>query len=310
MEIRKIGLSDLLSQLGSSFELVAGHPGRFALASVYTLLLSVALAALLIGGGFLFAKTDGESAAAFMKALAEQQPGTLVYLYGYVLLIYLLLAPLYAGWLLLCRQTSDGADASALTPFSPYANRAAWVKLACLLVIGIVIYAAAVYLFELLMLAFGIDMQAAARSVDPNAGGNAMAVLNLGAGYWTALCFSIAFNILLQFALYLGFTHGALARDGVFTSLRAGLLGVLKNLLPIVVFTVLVFIIIVVVVIVGVLAGILLMWLSDVLAATIGFAMLLLLLLYGYPVTSAFLYYFWSGILGDVPEAEDRKLPA
>lgn len=306
MQIKKVSLSDLFSQLIAGFRLVGNHPGRFVLASIYTLLASIALAALIIGGGFLFAKADGESAAAFLKALGEQQPGTLVYLYGYILIIYLVLAPIYAGWLLLCQQTDKSADASALTLFSPYARRSLWTKLASYIVVGLLIYAATIYLFELLMLAFGIDMQAIARSMDPNAGGNPKVVLNLGIGYWIALCFSIVLNFLLQCALYLGFVHCALACDGVFTTLKAGLFGVLKNLLPIIVFTVLVIIILFVIMFVGILAGVLLAWLNKALATVIGIVALLFLLLYGSAVSVAFLYYLWKGILGNDNAVETR----
>lgn len=298
MRIKKIGLSDLFSQLQAGFRMVGGHPGRFALASVYTLLASVALAVLVIVAGFLFAKTDGLQAADLLQGLQEQRPETLVYVYAFMFLVYLLLLPLYAGWMVLCRQTANEAGASALTPFSLYAERSAWMKLAAYLIIGVMIYAATIYLYELLMLAVGIDMQEAARAMDPNAGGNPMAALNLGAGYWTALCFSIVLNFLLQYVLYLGFAHCALAQDGVFATLKAGFLGVLKNLLPIVGFTVLTAIAITVVVLIGILAAVVLAWLNDALAAAIGIPVLLLLLLYAYPVSFAFLYFFWKGILG------------
>ena len=310
MEIRKIGLSDLFSQLGSSFELVAGHPGRFALASIYSVLVPLVLMTLVIGGGYLFARFDETQAAALLKALQEQQPEILIYIYLYIVLVYLALVPLFAGWLILCRQTDSGISASAVTPFSLYTSRTAWIKLVPYFIVGTLFYIAFIYLFELLMLVFGIDMQAASRSMDPNAGGDPMAALTLGSSYWTAVCLSAILGFFLQAMLYLGFAQCALTESSLSGSLKAGVAGVLKNLLPIFSFALLIIIALVLVTLFGILAVVVLNIIHEGMTTVLGGLIMLLLLLFGYPIGFAFLYYVWNGILGDARQSEDRELPA
>jgi hypothetical protein len=300
MQINKISLSDLFSQLIASFRLVGDNPWRFALASLLFFLVISALMFLI--GGLAFASIGQERILSFFTSVAAQNTKAMFYFYAFFFIYYLALVPVLGGWLKFCQKLDIGTNAASSEIFTIYKSVPELKKLILYFVVSVLLYLAVTSLLELLLLAFGIDIS----SLATKSGGNPSQILNMGIGFWIAILGMACIGFLTQGMLYLGFIDTALSENSIVDSLKAGIRGVLKSLLSIIVFTIIMGIILALCILMSALAGVALTLLHKGFAEVVWVVFFLVLLLFAMPLSNAWQYYFWKDILGKDNTIETR----
>jgi hypothetical protein len=300
VQINKVSLSDLFSQLIAGFRLVGDNPGRFTLASLLSILAFSAL--MVVIGGIAFAIIGQEGILSFFTSVAAQNTKALFYFYTFFFIYYLALVPVFGGWLKLCQKLDLGINAASSEIFTIYKSGPRVKKLVLYFVVSVLLYLAVSSLLELLLMAFGIDIG----SLTTKSGSNPSALLNLGLGSWVLVFGMACIGFLTQGMLYLGFYDAALSENGIVDSLKAGISGVLKSLLSIVVFAIILSIILALCIFMGVLAGVALSLLHKGFAEVVWVVFFLVLMLFAMPLSSAWQYFFWKGILGNDNALENR----
>jgi hypothetical protein len=236
------------------------------------------------------------------KRQAAQNTKALFYFYAFFFVYYLALVPVLGGWLKLCQKLDIGIHASSSEIFTIYKSAPELKKLILYFVVSLLLYLAVTSLLELLLLTFGIDIS----SLTTKSGSDPSALLNLGVGFWVAVLGMACIGFLTQGMLYLGFMDAALSENGVVDSLKAGISGVLKSLLSIIVFTIILSIILTLCIFMGVLAGVALSLFHKGFAEVVWVIFFLVLTLFAMPLSSAWQYFFWKGILGNDNAIENR----
>ncbi len=299
MDIKKVSVSEMFSMLLASFRLVDKHPGRFALASILSVLIGIVLAVLFFVA---FVLTVGLSQlATYAQSMQNSSTEYPIFFYATMIPLYLISIPLIAGWLKLCQNSDKNQPSTAHDIFLYFHFNDLFKKLIYYSVISIVIYLSISYLYEMLFLAVGVgvDYKEYQAAINTNAGGNPSAILDLGVGFWIATIGLVIIGLLMQAMIFIGFIHAALTNNSVIDSVKAGIVGVLKNLIAIVVFSIIILIAMLVVLAIAMLSVYLLSLLHIALAVIAGIALTVGAILFIYPLEFSFLYYFWNGILGN-----------
>ncbi|UGB37673.1 hypothetical protein [Frateuria soli] len=214
------------------------------------------------------------------------------------MLIALLLVPLYAGYLQVIDAAERGQRARARDIFKPYVRGQALRLIGYALLMMVV--CVALVAVVLVVTGGGLAswyMQAMAAQA------NHLPPPGLPAGFMTAFAlFSVLWLFMMGFyAISLG--QVSLGNRGVFASIGDGVVGALKNALPLLVFALsmlLVWVvatiaIVLLVLVVTLLAKLVGMWLVFVLAVPLYIAMILVL----YAMMFGVMYHLWRDVCGD-----------
>jgi hypothetical protein len=129
----------------------------------------------------------------------------------------------------------------------------------------------------------------------------------LSSSFWFAYCGLILLGIFLQQMLLLGFTQATLTDSNALDSLKAGISGILKNLLNFIVFFLVTSIVLLtaalIIVFVIILAAGAIALLNNTIVNLIGMALLFVLyialILTIYPLMFSFNYFTWKAVLGN-----------
>jgi hypothetical protein len=225
------------------------------------------------------------------------------------LLLSLLLAPLYGGLLAIIDAAERGRPAKATDVFAPYRSGGGAARMIAFAVGMLVVYAAIV---AIVVVAAGtgivhwyMDILAAqAAKTAPTA------LQHLPDGFGTAMALFTVFWLLLMGIYSVGFGQVALAGRSPVAALKDGLVGSVKNLLPLLVLSVglilataaVVLALLIVVGILALLAKLVGAWLLLVVALPIYLAFVLII----YVVMFGTMYFMWRDICGGsdtTPEA-------
>ncbi|MEP6898750.1 MAG: hypothetical protein ABI870_09485 [Rhodanobacter sp.] len=210
----------------------------------------------------------------------------------------LLLVPLYAGYLQVIDAAEQGLPAGALDIFKPYRQGEALPLIGYGLTM-LVVYAA---MIGIIIAATGggiaswyMQMLTVQANHQPPPG------LPHGFGIALTLFMVLALFIMGLYAIGLG--QVALRRRGVFGAVGDGIVGALKNLLPLIVFAVSVFlawiaiaiVLVIVVIVVALLAKLVGTWLMIVVMMAFYIAMMLIM----FTMMFGTMYYLWRDVCGD-----------
>ncbi|MGH8212872.1 MAG: hypothetical protein ACREPP_06565 [Rhodanobacteraceae bacterium] len=229
---------------------------------------------------------------------APPSPAVFIWVFAGSMLLGLLIVPLYAGYLQVVDAAERGQPARARDVFKPYRQGEALRLIGYGLAL-IVIYVA---LLGIVIVATGSGivgwyMQAL------SAQANHQLPPGLPHGFGLTLLMMMLAGLFIMGFYSISLGQIALRRRGVFNAIGDGLMGALKNLLPLLVlaFSLLVawiilaialLIVIGVIVLIGKLAGV---WLVLLLAIPIYIAMMLLV----FAVMFGVMYYMWRDVCGD-----------
>jgi hypothetical protein len=233
-----------------------------------------------------------------MNSGAPLSPTTFGLIMAASILLGLLLVPLYAGYLLMVNAAERGLPLRALDIFNPYRKGEA------LRLIG---YGLAIIAVYVAMLAIAITVTGGGivswymQALNAQASHQLPPALPDGFGITIALLMLLALFMLGFYAISLG--QVALNRRDVFGAIRDGVIGTLKNLLPLLVFAmslalawIVIAIIILLVVLLLTLVGKLIgSWLMLVLVIPLYIALLLVMLSAMFGV----MYHLWRDVCGD-----------
>jgi len=227
-----------------------------------------------------------------------QSPTVIISMMGVSMLISLLIIPLYAGYLQVIDATERGLPARVLDIFNPYRRGEAWRLIAFgmtnillyIIVIAIVIAVAGSGIASWYM-----QVMTAQAAHQPPPG--------LPQGFGTAMALFMVFGLFMTgyYAISLG--QVALGKRSVFGAIGDGLVGALKNLLPLVVFVVSLVLAWVVIIIAFAIVAFLLTligklvgaWLALVLMVPLYLAMMLAM----FTVMFGVMYHLWRDVCGD-----------
>ena len=302
MNIQKVSISDMFGWLLASFRLIGSNLGKFTLASLLSLLVIILLVVAIILVLF--------GAVGFSEL---SQPGyeldikTQLYLYASIAIIsILLLPPFIAGWLHLCSDLAAGRNCSATDIFSVYSTKLTWKKLIQYSFISLLLYVLVHIIYITICVLLGINYEDFVAMLSPKPGTDPMAILSLSSSFWFAYLGMILAGMFLQQMILLGFTQATLSDNNALQSLKAGLSGVLKNLVNFIIFfllTLIAFLIVAVLfgIVIGLAVGAIAL-LNNTTVSLIGFAILFVLyialILFIYPLMFSFNFFTWKGILG------------
>jgi len=234
---------------------------------------------------------------------AQPSPVTFGALMLFSMLIGLLVVPLYAGYLQMIDAAERGQRARARDIFKPYTQGQA-PRLVGYALLLLVVYVA---LFAMVMLAAGGGlagwyMQAVAAQA------NHLPPPSLPAGFMTALALFLVVGLFMMGFHAISLGQVALGNRSVFASLGDGVMGALKNVLPLLVFAlslvlcwiVATIAIVLLVLVVTLLAKLVGTWLVFVLGIPIYIVMALAM----YAVMFGVMYHLWRDVCGgDAPPA-------
>jgi len=233
-----------------------------------------------------------------MASGMAQSPTAIVSMMAISMLVGLLIIPLYAGYLQVVDAAERGMPARALDIFNPYRRGEAW-RLIGFGLTNIAIYIAVIAI--VIMLAgggiVGWYMQAltAQAAHQPPPG--------LPQGFATAMALFVVVGLFMMgfYAISLG--QVALGKRSVFGAVGDGMVGALKNLLPLLVFAVSLVLAWVVIIIAFAIVALLLAligklvgaWLMLVLLVPLYLAMMLAM----FAVMFGVMYHLWRDVCGD-----------
>ena len=233
-----------------------------------------------------------------MNAGTPASPATFGLIMAVSMLVSLLLVPLYAGYLQLVDAAARGLPARALDIFNPYrqgeALRLIGYGLAVLVVyialIGLVISATGGAII-------GWYMQAL------TAQANHQLPPGLPQGFGITFALFLLLGLLMMGFYSISFGQVALRRRNVFGAIGDGLIGAVKNLLPLLVFAVCGFLAGIglaiafglVAVLLGLLGKLIAVWLAIVLLIPLYIALVLVM----FTAMFGVMYYLWRDVCGD-----------
>jgi hypothetical protein len=309
MSVQSVEMTAMFGWVMDSFRLLRKKPAALMSASVVTLIFGIALCipmwTVMMGGMMESMKTGNMPMGGMGMGMGTNT--TLFYgVYAItVILGLLLMPPLVAGWIRLCRNIDHNQTASAFDIFQPYKNGALWFRGIAFAFLGFLIYAA---IFGLLALIFGDaiteymqqmqQQQLAALSGAPPPPFEPALILGIFLGYFVFLVLALA----LQFIYMTGFVEVALRDTSAIGAMKLALQGVLKNALKLIVFVLclfvaamMVFMIFGFVLVIGVT---LLSFIHPVIGMIVGAVFYTAFLLCIYPLMFAGHYFVWKSILG------------
>jgi hypothetical protein len=215
------------------------------------------------------------------------------------MLFHLLLVPLYAGYLQMVDAAERELPVSAFDIFKPYRQGDAF-RLMGYGLATIVVYVA---LFGIVIVTIGRHVAQWYMELLTAQASHQAPPTTLPEGFGTviALFMVVALFMTAFYAISLG--QVALSRRNVFGAIGDGMIGALKNLLPLLVFLVvcilawIVFAVVLVIValVLGFIAKLISYWLVFVVLVPLYIAMLLLI----FAVTFGVMYYLWRDVCGD-----------
>lgn len=219
------------------------------------------------------------------------------------MLVGLLLVPLYAGYLRVIDAAEHGLPARARDIFKPYRQGEA------LRLIGLGLAAKVIYyaLLGMIVVTAGKGiinwyMQVLAAQANHQL----PPALPHGFGITVALFFVLGLFMMGFYAISLG--QVALSRRGVFNAIRDGVIGALKNTLPLLVFALGIFLAYIAVVIVLVIVVVLLALLCKFVGLWLVFALMIPLyiamMLLTFAIMFGVAYYLWRDVCGDDTETD------
>ncbi|WP_266183224.1 hypothetical protein [Dyella humicola] len=233
-----------------------------------------------------------------MRAGTPQSPATFGWIMAISMLLGLLIAPLYAGYLQVVDAAERGLPARARDIFKPYRQGEAWRVIGLGLAIG-VIYVAVL----------GIVIAATGGGI----AGWYMQVLTAQATHQPPPGLPNGFGILMTLFTVLGlFMLGfyaislgqvSLGHRSVFGAIGDGIVGALKNLLPLLVFAVSLALVWIVVIIAFALVALLLALLGKLVGPWLMFVLIIplyvALVLAMFAVMFGVMYHLWRDVCGD-----------
>lgn len=215
------------------------------------------------------------------------------------MLLGLLLVPVYAGYLQVIDAAERGLPARVRDIFGPYQRGQAPSLIGFALAL-LLVYVA---VLAVIVLAAGGGLTSWYAQVLVAQANHLPPPVGLPAGFGTALALMLVFGLFLMgfYAISLG--QVALRRRGVFGAMGDGLVGSLKNLLPLIVFAVSLVLAWLIVGIALILVAALLVligklvsaWVAVVLIVPLYFALVLVM----FAVMFATMYYLWRDVCGD-----------
>lgn len=225
-------------------------------------------------------------------------PATLGWIMVGSILVGLLIVPLYAGYLQVIEAAARGLPARALDIFKPYRQGEAWRLMGYGLAV-LVVYAA--ILAIIVAAAGGGIMSWYAQVLTAQASHQPPPALPDGFGIAMVLAIVLGFIMMAFYAISLG--QVALRQRSVFGAIGDGMIGALKNLLPVAVFTLsaifasllAVIVFAIVVVVLSLLAKLVSVWLMLVLIVPLYIASLLIM----FAVMFGVMYHLWLDVCGD-----------
>lgn len=233
-----------------------------------------------------------------MSAGTPQSPAYIGWMMAISVLFGLLIVPLYAGYLQMIDAIEHGLPARAIDVFKPYRQGEAWRLMGFGLAIGVV------YVAMLGIVVVGTGggiaswyMQAltAQTTHQPPPG--------LPPGFGIAVGLFMLLGLLMMGFYAISFGQVALSRRSVFGAIGDGIVGALKNLLPLLVFAVSFAVTWVVVVIAFAIVAMLLALLGKLVATWLMFVLIIPLyvamVLTMFAVTFGVMYYLWRDVCGD-----------
>lgn len=211
----------------------------------------------------------------------------------------LLLLPVYAGYLQVIDAAERGLPARVRDIFGPYQRGQA----PGLIGFGVALLLVYAVVMVIIVMAAGGGVAGWYAQVFMGQASHLPPATGLPAGFGTALALALVFGLFLMgfYAISLG--QVAFRRRGVFGAIGDGLVGAVKNLLPLIVFAVSLVLAWLVVGIALMLVGILLAligkmvsaWLALVLIVPLYFALVLVM----FAVMFGTMYYLWRDVCGD-----------
>lgn len=227
-----------------------------------------------------------------------QSPAAIVWIMALSMLFGLLIVPLYAGYLQVVDAAERGLPARALDIFNPYRKAEAWRLIGYGLVI-MVIYVAVVAIVIAVtgggIASWYMQVLTAQTAHQPPPA--------LPQGFGTAVALFMVFGLFMMGFYAISFGQVALRQRGVFGAIGDGVVGALKNALPLLVFAVSALLAWIVVAIAFALVAFLLAmlgklvgtWLIAVLVIPLYIAMVLTM----FTVMFAVMYHLWRDVCGD-----------
>jgi len=227
-----------------------------------------------------------------------QSPTVIVSMMVISMLISLLIIPLYAGYLQVIDATERGLPARALDILNPYRRGEAWRLIAFGLtniLLYIIVIATVIAVAGSGIASWYMQLMTAQAAHQPPPG--------LPPGFGTAMALFMVFGLFMTgyYAISLG--QVALGKRSVFGAIGDGLVGALKNLLPLLVFAVSLVLAWVVIIIAFAIVALLLTligklvgaWLTLVLMIPLYLAMMLAM----FAVMFGVMYHLWRDVCGD-----------
>ena len=233
------------------------------------------------------------------QAGIQPSPATFGWIMAGSMLLGLLMVPLYAGYLQVVDAAEHGLPARARDIFRPYRQGQAWRLIGYGLAI-LVVYAA---MFGIIIAATGRGIIGWYMQVLTTQANHQPPPTALPDGFGTAMALFMVLGLFMMgfYAISLG--QVALRRRSVFGAIGEGLIGALKNLLPLLVLAVsLVLAWIVVAIVIAIVAILIVLlgkfvgaWLVLVLIIPLYIAMVLMM----FAVMFGVMYHLWRDVCGD-----------
>jgi hypothetical protein len=223
--------------------------------------------------------------------------------FGWIMLISmlfgLLLVPLYAGYLQVIDAAEQGASSRARDIFRPYRQGDAWR----LIGYGLAVMAFYAALFAIIIAATGRGLVSWYGQVLAAQANHQLAPAGLPPGFAVTLAMIMLLGLFMMGFYAISLAQVALRHRGVFGAIGDGLIGALKNVLPLLVLAVSLVVAWIVVVIVFLIVGMVIALLGKLLGAWLAVVLIIplyiALMLTAFMVMFAVMYCLWRDVCGD-----------
>jgi MFS family permease len=307
MSAKSVSISSMFGWIVDAFRLFKKNPGSLIGAGLLTILCFFALMLpmwLLMFGSMYRSMASGGMMAGQAPMMGDNM--TMFFgLYGLTLVLSLaLFPPMLMGWFRMYQAIDRGDAVGATDIFKPYRDADAWWRGIRYALLIMVIYIGVIGLFMLAFMGPFVDFQQQMMANQAAAlSGAAPTPPMLPAAFWLAYAGMFLVLIPLQFVYMLGFTEVSLRPTSALEALRLGAIGTARNLLKLLVFTLLASMFFGTVIVCIVLVLALLVWVlslaSSVLAVVAVIVLYFVVLLCLYPLMFAGHYFAWKSVLGD-----------
>jgi len=302
MRARSIPFGSMFAWIPSTFRLVMNHIGAMVIATLLTLLTTIACYLPLLGWMFKSVMADG------MPGLITAQQGTTYWvMYGIsMLLSVVVMGPVMAGWMRMSAAADRGEAITGTQVFALFADSERWIQL---LILAVLVIAVGLAFAGVLYLLFGDAFRAIiAMQEAQNAallGGGKPPPPNMGAFGQIFLLYALALPVfvLLQVSYFVGVAEIGLRQAPATGAFVDAVLGVLRNLVKLLIFGFCLFIgfviaFVLIVLVIGLVVAAL-SFINATLAVVAAGLFYIASLLFFYPLMFASNFYVWKDMLGD-----------